>query len=158
MRKVIAFAAWVLVLPALAAGQECDKSSYGAGVTLAESTPISTLLDAPDRWIGALIRVEGEVAEVCEMAGCWLEIQAAESDRIVKVKVEDGVIVFPISARGKAAVAQGTFERLDFDRDKYVARARHEAQEKGVAFDEKSIGAGPFHAYQIAGTGAEICR
>lgn len=158
MRRVLAFASWFLVLPALAAGQECAKTSYGAGVTLAESTPIATLLEAPDEWVGEQVRVEGVIAEVCEMAGCWLELRAADGDRVVKVKVEDGEIVFPVSARGKTAVAQGTFERLEFDRESFVVRARHEAQEKGSRFDESSIGDGPFRAYQIAGSGAEICR
>jgi len=158
MRLPLVILACGLVLPTLVAAEECAKTSYGAGVRLAETTPVADLLGTPDRWVGEQVRVEGEVADVCEMAGCWLEIRATEGDRIVKVKVKDGEIVFPVSARGKAAVAEGKFERLDLDRDKYVAYAKHVAEEKGQAFDASAVGDGPFHVYQIQGTGAEICN
>jgi len=158
MRFTYAILICALALPAAVRGEECDKTSYGAGVRIAESTPVVELLASPDRWVGEQVRVEGEVADVCEMAGCWLEIRATEGDQVVKVKVKDGEIVFPTSARGKAAVAEGKFERLDLDRKKYVTYARHAAEEKGQPFDEAAVGEGPFHVYQIAGTGAEICR
>jgi len=158
MRFSLVLLACGLGFSTFAAAEECAKTSYGAGVRLAETTPVTDLLGAPDRWVGEQVRVEGEVADVCEMAGCWLEIRAAEGDQIVKVKVKDGEIVFPVSARGKAAVAEGKFERLDLDRAKYVSYARHAAEEKGQTFDASAVGDGPFHVYQIAGTGAEICQ
>ncbi|MCB1009860.1 MAG: DUF4920 domain-containing protein [Acidobacteria bacterium] len=158
MRHSLVILVCALALPAAVRGEECAKKSYGAGVRLAESTPVSELLGTPDRWVGEQVRVEGEVAEVCEMAGCWLELRATGDDQMIKVKVKDGEIVFPTSARGKAAVAEGKFERLDFDREKYASYAKHAAEEKGQPFDEASIGDGPYYVYQIKGTGAEICE
>ncbi len=156
MRRTLA--AFLIVAAPAAAFADCAKKSYGAGVTLAESTPVAQLLESPDPWVGRTVRVEGEVVDVCEKAGCWLELRAGAGQRELKVKVEDGEIVFPVSARGKAAVAQGTFERLDMDRARYVAYARHRAEEQGAPFDEASVGEGPFQVYQVAGTGAEICE
>lgn len=140
----------------------CASVSYGAGIEIEEVTPVSAILDAPDSFVGKDVRVEGTVKEVCEMAGCWLELEAAEPEptgRVLKVKVKDGEIEFPVSARGKPAAAQGKVERLEMSRAKYVKHLKHLAEEQNRKFDEKSVsGPGPFHVYQIAGTGAEICK
>ena len=139
--------------------ESCEKVSYGAGVKLTETTPVATILDQPAEFTGREVRVEGKVGEVCAMAGCWMELSAADGDRSLKVKVKDGDIVFPISARGKMAIAQGKVEDLEMSRAKYVKFRKHAAEEQGGTFDEASLqGDGPFHVYQIAGTGAEICK
>lgn len=153
----------LLLLSALpVAAETCDKASYGKGVTLTESTPVAAILDQPGQFVGKEVRIEGEVQAVCEMAGCWLEVAASEGGeggRTLKVKVKDGDIVFPVGAKGKRAVAQGKVEDLEMSRGKYVQYRKHAAKETGEPFDEKSLeGDGPFHVYQVAGSGAEICK
>ncbi|MEO7795214.1 MAG: DUF4920 domain-containing protein [Thermoanaerobaculia bacterium] len=139
--------------------ETCATTSYGAGVHLSEATAIAAILDQPAAYTGKEVRIEGEVHEVCAMAGCWMEIQAGAGDRTLKVKVKDGDIVFPVTARGKRAVAQGKVEDLEMSRAKYVQFRKHAAKETGEAFDEAKLeGDGPFHVYQLAGTGAEICK
>lgn len=147
----------LVALPASA--EECAKKSYGAPLTLSESTPVATLLDHPQEHAGKSVRVEGTVIDVCAKAGCWLEIQAGEGERSLRVKVKDGEIVFPTSARGHRAVAEGTFESRELDRAAYLSRARHLAEEQGRKFDEASVvGDGPFQVHQLAGRAAEICE
>jgi hypothetical protein len=159
MRKVWMAVPCTFLALAFTAGAsaDCDATRYGAGVTLNETTPVEAVLDRPEEFVGRTVRVEGTVADVCEMAGCWLEIRAGEGDRVLKVKVKDGEMVFPTSARGRRANAQGVVERLEMDRAQYVRQARHLAQEKGGTFDEAAVGEGPFRLYQVKGTGAEIC-
>ena len=157
MRRSIPLLCALFAAPALAG--ECVKTSYGAGVTLAEPTPIAALLDHAEDYVGTTVRVEGAVTEVCAKAGCWLELRAAEGERTLRVKVKDGEIVFPASARGQRASAEGTFEARELDRAAYLRWARHLAEERGQPFDEASIaGDGPFRLYQVAGRGAEICQ
>jgi hypothetical protein len=144
---------------------DCDGTSYGAGVSIAEPTAIAAIVAAPESYVGKEVRVEGTVKEVCEMAGCWMELVASDTSGEaagspeLKVKVKDGEIVFPVAARGKEAMAQGKVERLEMSRDKYVKHQKHLAKEQGRTFDETSVvGEGPFRLYQVAGTGALICR
>ncbi|MEO8196952.1 MAG: DUF4920 domain-containing protein [Thermoanaerobaculia bacterium] len=145
------------VTPAVA--ETCEMTSYGAGVTLTAPTAIAAILDQPAAFTGKEVRIQGQVHEVCAMAGCWMEIQAADGDRVLKVKVKDGDIVFPVAARGKQAVAQGKVEDLEMSRSKYIQFREHAAKEMGEKFDAASLqGDGPFHVYQLAGTGAEICK
>lgn len=144
------------------ASAACESTTYGAGIQLVDSTPVKSILDSPESFVGKEVRVEGRVREVCEMAGCWLELEAgdpAADARVLKVKVKDGEIEFPLSTRGKQAIAQGKVERLEMNRAKYVRHLKHIAGEQGREFDETSVvGDGPFHLYQVAGVGAEVCR
>ncbi len=135
----------------------CTVKSFGRGVGLTETTPAGDLLDRPEAWAARQVRVEGEVVGVCEMAGCWMELRADGGERTVRVKVNDGEIVFPIAARGRRAVAEGTVEVSELDREAYVRRLQHEADEQGRSFDPSAVGAGPFRVLEIKGTGAEIC-
>lgn len=152
-----------LGLGLLAAGAEgeppgCAKRSFGAGVTLAEATPVEALLERPDEFVGRRVRVEGTVVDVCAAAGCWMELRSGEAGRTVRVKVEDGEIVFPIAARGRAASAEGDVEALEMSRERYLDYRHHIADETGVEFDPSTVeGEGPFRVLQIRGRGAEIC-
>ena len=149
----------LLLASAPAFAETCEKTAYGAGVTLSETTAVAAILDQPAAFTGKQVRIEGEVEAVCEMAGCWMEILAVDGGRTLKVKVKDGDIVFPVSAKGKRATAQGKVEDLEMSRAKYIQHRKHAAKETGVPFDEASLqGDGPFHVYQLAGTGAEICK
>jgi len=158
MRSCLLLSGLILALspaPALT----CEKVAFGAGVNLTKTTPVGAILDQPAAFTGKEVRVEGEIKDVCKMAGCWMELAAADGDRSLKVKVKDGEIVFPVSARGKRAVAQGKVEQIEMSRDKYVQFRKHSAEEGGGTFDEASVqGDGPFKIYQLAGTGAEICN
>ena len=109
--RLLSFALMLVVAPVFA--ETCEKVSYGAGVTLTETTAVAAILDQPAAFAGKEVRVEGEVKEVCAMAGCWMEVSADGGGRSLKVKVKDGDIVFPVTARGKQAVAQGKVEDLE---------------------------------------------
>jgi hypothetical protein len=154
MHRRSTFAATLLLalLPALALAA---PAHVGAEVTVAEATPIATILAAPDQHVGKVVRVEGEVSGVCTRMGCWMDL-ADDSGHRIRVKVEDGVLVFPADASGKPATAQGTVTVEELARDKYVDWMRHLAEEGGEPFDESKLGDGPFRIVQIAGSGADI--
>lgn len=133
-------------------------AEYGKGVTVAEATPIAKILADPDAYVGKTVRIEGKVLDVCPMAGCWMELAEEGNDGggKLKVKVDDGVIVFPMTAKGKLAVAEGTIEAIPMTREKYVEWLKHLAEEKGETFDVSTVGDGPFRILQLKGTGARV--
>jgi len=71
--------------------------------------------------------------------GCWMTIVDPVGERTIRVKVNDGEIVFPKSAVGKLAIVEGKLIRLELTREQATAQARHEAEEQGRKFDPKSI-------------------
>jgi hypothetical protein len=150
---VLTLALVLAALPALAA-----EKDYGKGVTLAETTSVAKILADPDAWVGKTVRIEGKVMDVCPMAGCWMELEEGGGAAKLRVKVDDGVIVFPVTARGKLAVAEGVVEAIPMTREKYVAWLQHLAEERGQTFDPATVGDGPFRIVQVKGTGARIAE
>jgi hypothetical protein len=129
-----------------AAGQE----KLGKGVTLKEATPIKTLYESPDKFVGKTIRIDGVVTAVCQEMGCWMALGESEkSEEVVRFKVDHGAgIVFPVSAKGKQASAEGVFEKItEKDTDAKEAAGEHAAHSKIAEFAKK---------YQIKATGAVI--
>ncbi|MEO1367652.1 MAG: DUF4920 domain-containing protein [Acidobacteriota bacterium] len=144
----------LLALAAPATAESPAGGTFGGGVGDAQLVPIADLVATPERWDGQAVRVQGEITGVCPKKGCWMELK--DGDASVRVKVEDDVIVFPADATGQKATAQGRLEIREMSREDYLGWARHQAEEKGEAFDAASVGGGPFRLIQIRGTGAEI--
>ncbi len=129
------------------------ETHLGKTLTLAQPTPIRTLLAKPAPYVGKIVQVKGKITEVCEMMGCWMSL--ADSDQSLRVKVDDGDIVFPKTAVGRQAIAEGKFVKFELTREQAVARARHEAEEQGRPFHPESVKTG-LTLYQIQGQGAVI--
>jgi hypothetical protein len=133
--------------------KEDPQGTYGAGIVLKQATTIEAILAAPSEYEGKIVQVAGTVSEVCPRRGCWIDL--AEGDEVMRVKVNDGEIVFPLSAKGNQAVVEGVVEKIDLDAEQAKAWKEHEAQELGVAFDPESV-TGPMTIWRIAGLGARI--
>lgn len=142
-----------LILLTLSMAALCGAEKFGKGLTLKESTPIGTILGAPDQYVGKMIQVKGTITEVCQMMGCWLQIQ--DGDKGLRVKVKDGEIMFPKNGAGKKAVAEGLLKKIELNQQQAVAWAKHEAEERGQKFDPSKIKSG-MTMYQIQGTGAVV--
>jgi len=123
-----------------------QETKLGAGVTIKDATPIASLVNTPDQFVGKKVRVDGIGTAVCEMMGCWIAI--AENDaadaKTVRVKVDDGVITIPVTAKGKKVSAEGTFEPVADEHGQEAAgeHAKHDAKAS--------------KSYQLKGTGVVI--
>ena len=144
-----------LVLLAVPLHADEPTGTYGEVPTLQEVTPIADIVADPAAFEGREVLVEGTVHGVCAKAGCWMELADADGHEI-RIKVDDGVIVFPMEAVGVNAAAQGKVTVHEMNREEYVGWQRHLAEEIGQEFDESSIGDGPYQLVQIAGSGARI--
>jgi hypothetical protein len=108
MRRLSAVAVVLVVFAAsLAATQE---KKYGTALTLKEVTKISDIYADPDKFAGKRVQVEGPVVDVCAEMGCWLALGSDKESQVLRFKVEDGVIVFPMTAKGKKARVEGILE------------------------------------------------
>lgn len=145
----------LLLLPITIAFVLSADQKIGKPLTLAESVPLTDVAANPDRFVDKTVQVRGRVTEVCEMMGCWMNLVDPSGDRSIRIKVNDGELVFPKTAVGKLAIAEGKLTRFVLTREQAVARARHEAEEQGRKFDPASIKSGAT-IYQIQGSGAVI--
>ena len=120
-----------------------------------EATPIEQIVADPDSWLGKHVRIEGRVSGVCAHQGCWLDLVSTD-DSTLRVKVDDGVIVFPQDALGLEATAEGTVEILEMDREQYEGWMRHQAEERGEEYDPMELDEGPHRVVRLRGLGATI--
>lgn len=134
---------------------QMEEEKLGEGITLTEKTSIADILADPESYLDQVVLVEGEVVDVCPKMGCWMELKSDTEEKIIKVKVKDGDIVFPMEAIGKTAVVEGKVYKLELTEDEAVGYLEHLAEEKGQEFDPSTV-KGPMTIYQIKGTGAEI--
>lgn len=144
-------AAAVAATVVLAAG---ETQKFGDGVTLAEATSTAKLFASPEAYVGRTVRVDGTITAVCENMGCWVELRDTVDGPGLRFKVDDGVIVFPISLKGRRASAEGVFEAIDAD-----AEAEHHAEHPAGAAPhvEHAPPAGsPAASYRVKATGAVV--
>jgi hypothetical protein len=126
-----------------------ETQKFGAGVSLDEVTPLARVIEGPAAYEGKTVRVEGVVTAVCAHMGCWMALAPAEgaAGKTLMLKVDDGVIVFPVTAKGRRVAAQGVVQRVGTDREGQSAAAEH-ANETGQHSAPAS--------WQIKATGAVL--
>lgn len=142
MKALLAIGLLALVAP-LAAGE----TKLGTGVNLKDTTAIKSLAEQPTAYVGKTLRVDGIATAVCTQMGCWMAV-AAEGDEkgpTVRLKVDDGVIVFPVSAKGRKVSAEGVFEAVGASAESQEAAGEH------AKHDPKAS-----QTYQLKATGAII--
>ena len=151
MTRLVLIAALLMAVTTVAIR---GAETFGAAPTVKEVTPIPQLLAKPADFQGKTVRVEGIVTGVCTMMGCWMALAPADAPKgqAILIKVDDGVIVFPTSARGKRATAQGVVERVgSADKEGQEAHREH-AEHEGRPAAASSETA----RWQIKATGAIV--
>jgi hypothetical protein len=139
--------------PAASTAQAPTGTTFGAGVKLAETTPIDTILADPKAYQGKAVRVEGMITDVCPKRGCWFDLAGGGPGKKLQFKVTDGEMVFPVDAKGKYAVAEGVVAVQELSLEKSKEYAAYKAKEYGTPYDPASI-TQPTVIVRLDGTGA----
>lgn len=114
-RVIFFFFLGILIALLTMAGGVQAADTFGAGVSLKEVTPIARVIARPADFEGKTVRVEGVVTEVCMAMGCWMALAPADTpngDTVLLQVDHHGAIVFPVSAKGHKATAQGVLQRV----------------------------------------------
>ncbi|HEY3287758.1 MAG TPA: DUF4920 domain-containing protein [Gemmatimonadaceae bacterium] len=144
-----------LAFVALTATAQAQGKQYGKPLTLKEKTPISKILQNPHAYHGQKVQVEGAIIEVCEERGCWIKIASDKPLESIRFKVDDGVIVFPLDAKGKKATVEGEVQVKMLTAAQALAQAKEMAKERGTKVDESKYTKDVMDV-QIKGEGARI--
>jgi len=144
-----------LALCLVAATGFAAEMKLGKPLALKQQIAIDKLVAAPDKYVGKVVQVKGSVRDVCQHMGCWMELVDPATSKGIRIKVEEGVIVFPPEAVGKMAIAEGKLAKLVLTKEQAIAQAKHEAEMNKRTFDPASITSGST-MYQIEGSGAVI--
>lgn len=101
-----------MVLVALAStGQavaDDDQYSFGQAFDFGKAVEITKTNFAAEQ-IGQRIAITGQIASVCEKNHCWMKLATGKGQDF-RIKVDDQVMVFPISAKDNTVFAEGVLE------------------------------------------------
>ena len=112
---------------------------FGEAFSDEGAVPVQAVVAERDQYVGKPVKIEGTVAEVCQMAGCWLTIHAGAGDnvRILVARKESGEYAFtvPKDISGRRVVVQGTLAEETL----LEGTQRHLAEDAGREVDEESL-------------------
>jgi len=128
---------------------------FGGEVDHTALTPISSIVAAPDHYLAKPVTVQGEIISVCSNKGCWMQLASDASEQQFRIKVRDGDMVFPVSAKGKKALATGMLVKTELDLESSREHLAELAERKQQAFDANSV-TKPVVLLQLVPTAVEI--
>ncbi len=150
-RQAAIFLLLTLVLGACGSEQAADAPEAAAtdaltpydvyGETFSDegAVPVQAVVAERDHYLGRSVKIEGTVAEVCQMAGCWLTLQTGDGDniRILVARKENGDYAFtvPKDISGRRVVVQGMLAEETL----LEGTQRHLAEDAGRAVDNETL-------------------
>ncbi len=144
-----------LVLATLTGTATAEIQRFGTSIDIAALTPVSQIVAKPDQYLGKVITVQGRIHSVCTNKGCWMQLESDQAKQQFKIKVRDGDMVFPVSARGKTAYATGTLQKTELDLASTQEHFADLAEREKRAFDPATV-TEPLVLLQLVPTGVEI--
>lgn len=130
-------------------------TSFGAVVDKTKLVEVADILAKPQSYLQQQVTVKGTVEAVCQKKGCWMQFAADANQPTFRIKVKDGDMVFPVSAKGKTAYASGKLDPIEMDLESTREYLAHKAQEQGEAFDPASV-TEAITLYQLVPVAVEI--
>ncbi len=132
-----------------------NATVYGDGVKQSDTVAITALLENPEAYAGKSVRVEGTVTDVCPKRGCWFDMAGEKPGQKLRFKVQDGVMVFPMDAKGKSAAAEGVVTLQTLSLEETRRYLEYQASEYGADVDPDNV-TEPMTIVRLDGTGALV--
>ncbi len=73
-----------------------------------EVTSLAEIIASPDQYEGQVVKTEGEIAQVCQAMGCWMEIRTDENSPGIRVPMAGHSFFLPRDLAGSRATIEGT--------------------------------------------------
>lgn len=130
-------------------------ANFGAVVDKTKLVDVTDILAKPQNYLQQQVTVKGTVEAVCQKKGCWMQLAADANQPTFRIKVKDGDMVFPVSAKGKTAYASGKLDPIEMDLESTRDYLAHKALEQGESFDPNSV-TQAITLYQLVPVAVEI--
>lgn len=141
----------------LAFSASAKKLEFGHGADMSKLQAISTILTTPENYLDQDVTVKGTITAVCQKRGCWMKLASDKRFQTLRIKVRDGDMVFPLSAKGATAYATGKLQAKPMSKEQTIAYLKHMAKEAKESFDPSSVKEG-MTMYQLVPTGVTIAQ
>lgn len=113
-------------------GQQQPASRvFGQAFSPAKAIPARDLPRVLGRQDSLAVPVTGQVQQVCQVKGCWMDVRLTDNT-VMKVRFKDYGFFVPKDLKGKTVVLNG----LAYNQTISVAEQRHYAQDAGKSAAE----------------------
>ena len=146
---------FTVVAAILAFSLNAEELTFGDQVIKNEVTLISDILASPTQYLDKDVTVKGTIVGVCEKRGCWVDLASDARFQKLRLKVQDGEMVFPMHAKGRDAIATGKLYAIDLNIEQTQRHLARLAERNGETFDPASVTEG-MAIYQVEPTGVTI--
>lgn len=125
--------------PAHEQSTQQPSQQFGPAFDISHSVTVQQVLADPAAYVSTSFVVQGTIEAVCQKKGCWMQFTTAKDQPTFRLKVKDGDMVFPISAKGKTAYAYGQLKAKPMTLEQSKTYLKHRAEEQGDAFDAQQV-------------------
>ena len=102
---------------AVVEGAVAEGDVFGAALDDGlELTELADIAADPEAYRDRVVRTEGEIARVCQRAGCWMELRQPEGPG-VRVPMAGHAFLLPRDAAGRHATLQGRVQVQELSAD-----------------------------------------
>jgi hypothetical protein len=149
MRKLVLLFLCAAAAAGCASSQTHGAQTYGARPALrSEALPLASAL-VPSN-VGKGIVLQGKVADVCQMKGCWMVL--TDGTHSVRTTFKDYGFFVPKDLAGRSVVAEGVLTRETVDEK----TRRHYAEESKQSAEQIAAIRGPSDEYTFVASSVAV--
>jgi hypothetical protein len=156
MNQRLIAGAGALVALLVLSGCATQQARFGAAPQrqMQEPFTVAQVLEQPQKYAGQYVRVAGVVTDLCEHAGCWMEVADKPGAKPLFVAFTYDLTTgrVPVEAKGHHAVLEGKIVLKEVPEE----RRRHIAAEQGAKPEQLALIKGPETQVQLECPSAEI--
>lgn len=145
----------LFVFISLTAFVSAEELNFGESIDQSSLIEVSTLLSTPVQYLNKQVTVKGMIVGVCTKRGCWVDLASDTKFEKLRIKVRDGDMVFPLTAKGRDALATGVLKEIQLNLDQTRRYKAHLAKRQNEKIDVQSI-TEPMAIYQLSPVGVKI--
>jgi hypothetical protein len=132
-----------------ASAEKTDWKYFGAPFAVTEVVPASTVMADPASYAGKPVRMEGELTEVCQKAGCWAVVRD-DAGHSMRITMKDHSFGIDKDTQGRSCQVEGELVKKAVDPDKLAHFAEEGAKEHPEA--------GKTEAWELVASGVAVAR
>jgi hypothetical protein len=106
-----------------------------------ETTPLATIVASPDQFEGQVVKTEGEISQVCQAMGCWMELRTDAESPGIRVPMANHSFFLPRDVAGSRATIEGTvrLEPLSEERRAHLESEGATATAEALSIEATSV-------------------
>jgi hypothetical protein len=104
-------------------------------------TPLAEILAAPAQFEGQVVKTEGEIAQVCQRMGCWMELRSDANSPGIRVPMANHAFFLPRDVAGRRATIEGTvqLEGLSAEQREHLEAEGATATERALSIEATGV-------------------